>query len=107
MQRRTVLHVSTMNESTIQKSIIKWINKQPHAKAENVSGNGKQSGRADINACVNGYCVKIEVKRPDSYYTVTEKQKLYLKKWNRAGAVCISVTSLAEVKELLKPYLED
>lgn len=92
-------------EKNIQKSIITWINKQPHAIAENVSGNARQSGRGDINACICGRCVKIEVKRPinESNYATTKKQELYLKRWGRAGAFCISVRSLSEAKETLKP----
>lgn len=87
-----------MNESAIQSKIITWINAQPGCIAENVRGNATQSGRADINACIKGRCVKIEVKRPDSSYDTTSKQELYLKRWKRAGAHCFSCESLKEAQ---------
>lgn len=89
-------------ETSIQGDIIKWLNAQKGCAAENVRGNATQSGRADINACVHGRAVKLEVKRPDSSYDVTEKQRLYLRRWRRAGAVAVSVESLDEVKALVK-----
>lgn len=94
-------------ETTIQSNIIKWLNAQPHCVAENVRGNASQSGRADINACVHGRAVKLEVKRPDSDYDTTQKQKLYLRKWRRAGAVAVSVDTLDEVKAIVQAIMED
>lgn len=90
--------MSAMKESSIQSKIIKWINAQPGCIAENVRGNAAQSGRADINACIQGRCMKIEVKRPDSNYDVTPKQKVYMRKWALAHAYCCRVESLDEVK---------
>lgn len=94
-------------ESSIQTRIIKWINEQPECIAENVSGNAKQSGRADINACICGKTMKIEVKRPDSSYGTTKKQEIYLRKWEKAGAICLSVKTLDEVKQVIQDILEE
>lgn len=96
-----------MKESSIQANILAWLNKQPETIAENVIGTAVQSGRSDISACIRGRCVRIEVKRPDSSYDVTTKQRIYLKRWRRAGALCISAKTLDEVKTKLKFLWED
>ena len=88
-------------ESSIQSQILDYINKLPKGIAENVSGNAQQSGRADINACIDGITFKIEVKTEDTAYGrkgVTAKQRLYLEKWARAGAISCVVYSVEDVK---------
>ena len=89
------------SETSIQENILDYINALPYGRAENVSGNAKQSGRADINACVFGYTLKIEVKTADTAYGrkgATTKQRLYLEKWARAGAFSCVVYSVEDVK---------
>ena len=89
------------SESSIQENIIDYINSLPCGRAENVSGNAKQSGRADINACIQGRVFKIEVKTEDTAYGrkgANTKQRLYLEKWAKAGAFSCVVYSLDEVK---------
>lgn len=91
-------------ESTIQDNIIDYINSLPYGRAENVSGNANQSGRADINACVHGRAFKIEVKTEDTSYGrqgATTKQRLYLEKWARAGAFSCIVYNVDDVKWVL------
>lgn len=88
-------------ESSIQSNILDYINSLPYGRAENVSGNAQQSGRADINACIYGFTLKIEVKTEDTTYGrkgMTTKQKLYLEKWARAGAFSCVVYSVDDVK---------
>lgn len=88
-------------ESSIQSDIIDYINSLPYGRAENVSGNAKQSGRADINACISGITYKIEVKTDETSYGkkgMTTKQRLYLEKWARAGAVSCVAYSVDDVK---------
>jgi hypothetical protein len=89
------------SETSIQENILDYINSLPYGVAENVSGNAKQSGRADINACVYGFTLKIEVKTEDTAYGrkgATTKQRLYLEKWARAGAFSCVVYSVDDVK---------
>lgn len=88
-------------ESTIQSNVLKYLNNLDDCIAENVSGNGRQSGRADINGCYKGRCFKIELKSPDYGNKATKKQLYYLSKWKRAGAICGVCSSIKEVKELL------
>ena len=94
-------------EKTIQDNILDYINSLPYGVAETVSGNAAQSGRADINACINGKAFKIEVKTEDTAYGragATTKQRLYLEKWARAGAFSCVVYSVDDVKYCLAMY---
>ena len=90
-----------MAETSLQTKILRYLNALPGCIAENVSGNARQSGRADINACYKGKCLKIELKDPETGYQPTKQQLLYLEKWKRAGAICKVCYSLEEVKVLI------
>ena len=90
-----------MIEGSLQSSVLEYLNSLPHCIAENVSGNARQRGRADINGCYKGRCFKIELKSPDTGYKPTKQQKLYLKKWKIAGAIVGVCYSLEDVKEVL------
>ena len=97
-------------ETTIQSDILDYLNSLSTGTAENVSGNAKQSGRADINACIQGRTFKIEVKTEDTEYGrkgATLKQRLYLEKWARAGAISCVVYNLDDVKYLIFRMLGD
>ena len=91
-----------MGETRIQTSVLNYLNSLPQCIAENVSGNAAQSGRADINACYKGRCLKIELKDPQTGYKPTKQQLLYLKRWAAAGAKTGVCYSLEEVKKLLE-----
>jgi hypothetical protein len=96
------------SETSIQDDILDYLNSLPQGRAENVSGNAKQSGRADINACIAGITYKIEVKTEDTAYGrkgATTKQRLYLEKWARAGAVACVVYSVDDVKLMVNKHL--
>lgn len=90
-----------MAESSLQSRVLEYLNSLPHCVAENVSGNARQRGRADINGCYKGKCFKIELKDPNTGYKPTKQQKLYLKKWKIAGALVGVCYSLEDVKEVL------
>ena len=91
-----------MAEGSLQSKILEYLNALPGCIAENVSGNAHQSGRADINACYKGICLKIELKDPNTGYKPTKQQLLYLKKWAVAGAITGVCYSLEDVKNLLE-----
>lgn len=95
-----------MRESALQSKVLKLLNSIPGCIAENVSGNAKQSGRADINGCYRGRCFKIELKSPDTGYKPSEKQKRYLKRWEQAGALCGICYSMIDVIQLLESIEE-
>ena len=88
-------------ESNIQTNVLKYLNSLPKCIAENVSGNASQSGRADINACYKGRCLKIELKDPETGYQPSQQQLLYLKKWAAAGAKTGVWYSVEEVRLLI------
>lgn len=91
-------------ETTVQSSIIKYLNSLPKGIAENISGYAQQSGRSDINACVCGRTFKIEVKTIDTSYGkkgATKKQLHYLEQWGNSGAFSCVVYSVEDVKKVL------
>lgn len=95
------------SETSIQDNILDFINSLPKGRAENVSGNAQQSGRADINACIQGRTFKIEVKTEDTAYGrkgASTKQRLYLEKWARAGAISCVVYSVDDVRYMLQRF---
>lgn len=91
-----------MAETALQTKVLKYLKSLPECMAENVSGNASQSGRADINCCYKGVCVKIELKDPKTGYQPTQQQLLYLKRWKKAGATVGVCYSLKDVKRLLE-----
>ena len=90
-----------MVESVLQNKVIKYLNSLPDCIVENVSGNARQSGRADLNGCYKGKCFKIELKSKDTGYQPSKKQLRYLERWERAGALTGICYSIEDVKELL------
>lgn len=91
-------------EISIVDNIIKYICSLPNGTAEKVQGTMRSSGKADINACINGRCIRLEVKTADHGNKASKKQSINLKRWAAAGAVCGVVYSLEEVKILLEKY---
>jgi len=89
-------------EVTIVNKILNYINSLPQGVAEKVQGTARSSGKADINACINGRSIRIEVKTSDHGNKESKKQSINLKRWSAAGAVCDVVYSLEELKELLE-----
>lgn len=92
-------------EVSIVNNIIDYINSMPRGVAEKVQGTSRSSGKADINACIHGQCVRLEVKTADHGNKESKKQSINLRRWSAAGAVCAVVYSVEEVKELLRPYV--
>lgn len=91
-------------EISIVDNIIKYICSLPNGTAEKVQGTMRSSGKSDINACINGRCIRLEVKTADHGNKASKKQSINLKRWSAAGAVCGVVYSLEEVKILLEKY---
>ena len=85
-------------ETNFQSKALAYLNSLPGCKAENVSGNAKQSGRPDINGCYHGRMFKLELKSLDNQYQASKKQKLELKKWSSTGCVTGVVYSLDVIK---------
>lgn len=86
-------------ESSITRTIITWLNKQPGTFAIKIHGGRWTSGQPDIIACVEGRTYALEVKRPGN--KATKLQEATLKKWEEAGAVARVVYSLEDVKKII------
>lgn len=97
--------MSAAQEISIVKAIIKWINGQPGCYAEKFHGGAYSgAGKPDIDACMHGHTVKIEVKRVG--FEPTKLQAATLDKWRKAGAIAGCAHSLAETKALVSEIME-
>lgn len=74
-------------ESSIQSTVLEYLNRKPGCRAENVSGNSSQSGRPDINGCYKGRMFKIEMKSDEHGNIPTKKQLFELLTWQKVGAI--------------------
>lgn len=88
-------------EKNFQAEALKYLNSLPHCRAENVSGNAKQSGRPDINGCYHGRMFKIELKVPDNKNSASKKQSYELQRWYRAGAAVGVIYSMETLKDMM------
>lgn len=89
-------------EEVIVAAIIKYINSLDGGVAEKVQGTSMSSGKADINACYKGRSIRIEVKTPDHGNRASEKQKLNLRRWEKAGAICLVAYDVDTVKTVIR-----
>lgn len=89
-------------ESTIQKNIVKWLNRVPGCRALVYTAHARGNrGHADVYGCVRGRSFFIEVKQEGE--EPTPLQAAELRKWAKAGAYVGAATSLAEAKAVLRP----
>jgi hypothetical protein len=87
-------------ESAIVKAILAYLNSLPGCVARKRWGGGMGvAGDPDIDACIRGRSVQLEVKRPGEMPTPLQLKRL--EEWRQAGAVVAVVHSLAEVTGLL------
>ena len=88
------------NESSIVKAILRYLNSLPGCLARKRWGGGMGvAGDPDIDACLQGCSLQLEVKRPGEKPTKLQIKRL--EQWREAGAIVGVVTSVAEVKMLL------
>lgn len=89
-------------ESAIVKDILEYLNEEvSQCIAEKVHGSMYQSGRCDINGCWRGRNFRIEVKSPDYGKKPTKAQKMDMKLWTKAGALCFGTNNLEDVKRVI------
>lgn len=87
-------------ERAIVKSILAYLNSLPGCLARKRWGGGMGvAGDPDIDACIRGRSLQLEVKRPGE--KPTQLQAKRLEEWRRAGALVEVVVSVDEVKSLL------
>jgi hypothetical protein len=92
-----------MTERAIVKAILTYLNGLPGCLARKRWGGGMGvAGDPDIDACVRGRSVQLEVKRPGEKPTALQMRRLC--EWGNAGAVAATVTSVTEVRALLRQH---
>jgi len=88
-------------ERAIVKAILAYLNGLPGCLARKRWGGGMGvAGDPDIDACIRGRSVQLEVKRPGEKPTALQLKRI--EEWRRAGAVVAVVNSVADVRRLLQ-----
>jgi len=87
-------------EKSIVAGILKYLNGIEGCHAVKTHGSAFSGGQPDVDVCFHGQTIKLEVKRPGKKATVL--QEAVLEQWKAAGAVVGVVTSVDEVKEIIK-----
>jgi len=88
-------------ESVLVDKIIKALREQDKSYWVKIHGGMYQAvGLPDIVGCYNGRFVAIEVKIPGKEKTLTERQKLILKRIKKAGGYAIMATTKEEALDL-------
>jgi len=89
------------SERAIVKTILAYLNSLPGCLARKRWGGGMGvAGDPDIDACIRGRSVQLEVKRPSEKPTLLQLKRL--EEWRQAGALVGVVTSVAEVRTLFE-----
>lgn len=88
------------SETDITKDAIAWLKNQPNTYAYKLfSGAFGESGHPDIDGCINGRSIKIEMKRPGKEPTVVQMARL--RQWRQAHAIVGWATSVQQVRDLV------
>jgi hypothetical protein len=92
-------------ERAIVKAILAYLNGQPGCLARKRWGGGMGVvGDPDIDACVRGRSVQLEVKRSGERPTPLQLKRL--DEWRQAGAIVAVVSSVEDVKSLLTEVVQ-
>ncbi len=89
------------SEQQIQKSIIKYLHEIGAYTFKTVSSN--RAGIPDVIACIDGRFIALEIKRPKG--KATPLQKLELSKIVKSGGVASVVTSVEDVRAILRDFI--
>ena len=88
------------SERAIVKAILAYLNGLPGCLARKRWGGGMGvAGDPDIDACIRGRSLQLEVKRPGEKPTPLQLQRL--EEWRTAGAITGVVTSVEETRAVL------
>ena len=89
------------SERAIVKAILAYLNGLPGCLARKRWGGGMGvAGDPDIDACIRGRSLQLEVKRPRE--KPTQLQLKRLEEWRKAGAITGVVTSVGETRAVLE-----
>ncbi len=90
------------SERAIVRAILAYLNELPGCLARKRWGGMGVAGDPDIDACVRGRSVQLEVKRPGEKPTPLQARRI--EEWRQAGAISAVVTSVEETRELLREH---
>lgn len=91
-------------ETSIEHSIIRYINSLPKCKAVKWSQDGRQRGNPDIIASIRGWMLLIEVKQPGSM--PSKLQEMTMRTWRVTGTHVIWADHLEHVKKYIDNMLD-
>ncbi len=95
-----------MKEKTITNQILKYLKSEPECFAfKEHGGIYGVSGIPDIICCYKGKFMAFEVKTPQG--KLSKLQEITIKRINEAGGMAAKVTSLQEVKDILKGVMPE
>lgn len=95
-----------MKEKTITNQILKYLKTEPECFAfKEHGGIYGVSGIPDIICCYKGKFMSFEVKTPQG--KLSKLQEITIKRINEAGGIAFKVTSLEEVKNILKGVMPE
>lgn len=94
-----------MHENELTRRMIKNV-KARGGWAHKVHGGPHQAaGEPDLDGCIDGLSLKVEVKQPGK--RPTESQAAALRRWSSAGALACWVTSVDQFIELMDAVFGD
>ncbi len=97
----SLIGVKSVKEKTITNQILKYLKSEPECFAfKEHGGLYGTSGTPDIICCYRGKFVAFEVKTEQG--RLSKLQEITIERIQQAGGVAAKVTSLAEVKDILK-----
>lgn len=89
------------SETELSRAVIARIKDEYHGHARKVHGSAMGvAGEPDIDGCITGRAIKVELKQPGN--SPTPSQMGALRRWAKAGALAGWVTNLAELDALLE-----
>ena len=95
-----------MKEKTITNQILKYLKSEPECFAfKEHGGLYGVSGLPDIICCYKGKFMAFEVKTTQG--RLSKLQEITIKRINESGGMAFKVTSLQEVKDILKEVVPE
>ena len=89
------------SERAIVKAVLAYLNSLPGCLARKRWGGGMGvAGDPDIDACIRGRSLQLEVKRPGEKPTPLQLKRL--EEWRQAGAVVAVVHCASEAREVVE-----
>ena len=100
------MEVNSLKEKTITNQILKYLKSEPECFAfKEHGGLYGVSGLPDIICCYKGKFMAFEVKTPQG--KLSKLQEIAIKRINESGGMAFKVTSLQEVKDILKEVVPE